>query len=135
MGFVSFPSPRMGRAGEGADDWVENTMPKKNTTITRKLRNNLTDAERNLWYSLRIEDLGYKFRRQAQIGKYIVDFVCYPRKLIIEVDGGQHIEQGAEDMVRDTWLQSQGFMVLRFWNNEVLEEKNLVVERIAECLK
>ena len=110
-------------------------MSKKSTTITRKLRNNLTDAERNLWYSLRIENLGYKFRRQAQIGKYIVDFVCYTKKLIIEVDGGQHIEQGAEDMVRDAWLQSQGFTVLRFWNNEVLQEKNLVVERIAECLK
>lgn len=109
-------------------------MPKKNTEIARKLRNNLTDAEKYLWYLLRIKNLGYKFRRQAQIGQYIVDFVCYPRKLVIEVDGGQHAAHHAEDTLRDAWLKSQGFTILRFWNNEVLGERNGVIEKITKCL-
>ncbi|TSA46337.1 endonuclease domain-containing protein [bacterium] len=102
--------------------------------IARKLRSNLTRAEKALWYILRAENLGFKFRRQAVIGKYVIDFVCYERKLIVEVDGGQHADSKS-DKIRDEWLQLQGFKVLRFWNNEVLENRDAVVEKIIEYLK
>ncbi len=105
----------------------------KQTATARKLRNNLTEAEKNLWYILRAENLKHKFRRQAQIGLYIVDFVCYEKNLIIEIDGGQHYES-SEDKIRDSWLNSQGFTVLRFWNNEVLQNRGAVVEKIIEHL-
>ncbi len=104
------------------------------TILSRKLRNNLTDAEKFLWYFLRADNLGVKFRRQAVIGKYIVDFACYEKKLVIEIDGGQHYESSG-DKVRDQWLRSQGFTVLRFWNNEVLENREGVVLKIIEHLK
>jgi len=102
--------------------------------IARKLRKNLTEAEKFLWYVLRVNNLGFKFCRQAIIGIYIVDFVCYEKKLIIELDGGQHYEN-ADDKMRDEWLKSQGFTVLRFWNNEVLENRDGVVLKIIGCLK
>ncbi len=106
----------------------------KQTAIARKLRNNLTEAEKHLWYVLRAENLGYKFRRQAQIGKYFIDFVCYEKKLVIEIDGGQHFES-SDDKIRDAWLRSQGFKVLRFWNSEVLKNRDAVVQKIIEHLK
>ena len=85
----------------------------------RRLRNEATPQERRLWGKLREVNrmLGTHFRRQAPIGRYIVDFADYGRRLVIEVDGGQH--GGARDVVRDAWLAGQGFVVLRFWNNEV----------------
>ncbi len=99
----------------------------------RYLRNNLTDAEQFIWQYLRKRQLsGYKFRRQQTIGKYIVDFVCFERKLIIEIDGGQHAEQVEYDIQRTKWLNTQGFKVLRFWNNEVFQEIDAVIERIAK---
>ncbi len=104
------------------------------TILSRKLRNSLTEAEKHLWYVLRAENLGVKFRCQAPIGNYIVDFVAYEKKFIIELDGGQHY-QSYNDKVRDKWLSSQGFTVLRFWNNEVLENRNGVVLKIIEHLK
>lgn len=82
---------------------------------------------------LRLENLGVKFRRQAAIGRYIVDFVCFEKKLIIEVDGGQHAESES-DAVRDQWLKEQGFMVLRFWDNDVLGNRDAVVQKVVECL-
>ena len=109
-------------------------MKDQKTFISRKLRNNLTESEKHLWYVLRAENLGFKFRRQEPIGNYIVDFVCYPKKLIIELDGGQHFGS-ADDQARDKWLESQGFKVLRFWNNEVLENRDGVVFKIMEYLK
>ncbi len=80
-----------------------------------------------------MENLGVKFRRQAVIGKYIVDFVCFAHKLVIEVDGSQH-RDNQKDKVRDNWLKSEGFRVLRFWDNEVLENRDGVVQRIVEAL-
>jgi len=77
---------------------------------------------------------GYKFRRQVPIGNYIVDFVCFETRLIIEVDGGQHAVQLTADEARTDWLQSQGFTVLRFWNNDVLKNTAGVVEQIREHL-
>ena len=99
-------------------------------THARDLRRNLTDAETLLWKELRRRILGAKFRRQVPIGSYIVDFACLPRKLLIEVDGGQHLESQA-DTERDRWLRSRGFRVLRFWNNEVFQNLQGVLETIA----
>ena len=109
-------------------------MKNQKTILSRKLRKNLTEAEKYLWYVLRAENLGVKFRRQAPIGNYIVDFVAYEKNLIIELDGGQHYGS-ADDKVRDKWLASQGFKVLRFWNNEVLENRDGVILKIIEYLK
>ena len=96
----------------------------------KALRSNMTDAERRLWYLLRAHRFsGYKFKRQIPIGRYIVDFVCLAERLVIEVDGGQHA--GSEsDLRRDQWLEDQGFRVLRFWNNEVLNNTDGVLEVI-----
>ena len=81
------------------------------TPIAQELRNNPTEAEKHLWHILRVGSMGVKFRRQAVIGRYVVDFVCFERKLVIEVDGGQH-NQNQKDVRRDEWLKSQGFEVL-----------------------
>ena len=100
----------------------------------RKLRGNMTDAERRLWLRLRGHQLGAHFRRQAPLERYVLDFVCFPARLVIEVDGGQHAES-ATDQVRDAWLLERGFRVLRFWNNEVLENTDGVVETIMKALE
>jgi len=101
----------------------------------RTLRKNLTDAERILWKHLRLRQFeGHKFRRQQPIGKYIVDFVCFEKKVIIEVDGGQHSEQVGYDSERDEQLGRQGFRVLRFWNNQVTQEIDAVKETIMKAL-
>ena len=101
------------------------------TRVARDLRNNLTEAEKYLWYMLRVNNLGVKFRRQAVIGQYIVDFVCFEMKLIVEVDGGQHADN-QKDQVRDQWLREQGFEILRFWNHEVLKNRDGVLQKIFE---
>ena len=102
----------------------------------RRLRTEATDAERALWARLRRRQvLGYKFRRQQVLGRYIVDFVCLEKQLVVEVDGSQHLEQQCSDEDRTQWLESQGYQVLRFWNNEVLDETGSVVEKIAEQLE
>ena len=85
----------------------------------KKLRTNMTDAERRLWYHLRAHRFeGHKFKRQVPIGRYVVGFACLHRKLVVEVDGGQHSES-ARDRQRDDWLRANGFQVLRFWNHDV----------------
>ena len=95
----------------------------------------MTDAEKTLWQHLRFRQLdGYKFRRQCPIGSYIVDFVCFERKLIIELDGRQHAEQIVYDSKRTAWFQSEGFQVLRFWNNQVLSETDSVLNAIINVL-
>ena len=87
---------------------------------SRQLRTEMTDAERVLWRQLRSEQLGgHKFRRQHPVGKYIADFACIERRLIVEVDGGQH-NGSVHDVARDAWFKGKGWQVLRFWNNEVL---------------
>jgi very-short-patch-repair endonuclease len=100
------------------------------TDLARDLRQQMTDAERLLWSRLRRRFLEVKFRRQVPLGPYIVDFACMRRKLVIEVDGGHHLENSA-DAVRDRWLAENGFRVLRFWNHEVLLNLDGVLERIA----
>ncbi len=108
-------------------------MRKALTPVARELRNDPTEAEKHLWRVLRSRGLGVKFRRQAIIGSYIVDFVCFEKKLIIEVDGGQHA-QSRRDILRDKWLSNQGFEVVRFWNQDVLENLDGVFEKIEEHL-
>jgi len=99
--------------------------------LARHLRKNMTEAERCLWRELRYRQIaGCKFRRQPPIGPYIADFVCFEKKLIIELDGGQHAEQIAEDATRTAWFIGQGFTVVRFWNHQVLEELDSVLEAI-----
>ena len=82
---------------------------------------------------LRLKNLGFKFRRQAMMGSFIVDFICFEKKLIIEVDGGQHADNEA-DAIRDQWLTERGYRVLRFWNNDVLSNRDGVLEKIVEHL-
>ena len=109
-------------------------MRKALTPAARRLRSDPTEAERHLWHVLRAKSLGVKFRRQAVIGRYIVDFVCFEKKLVVEVDGGGHCaSQG--DIIRDEWLNDQGFEVLRFWNNDVLANLEGVFQKIEERLK
>ena len=97
----------------------------------KALRSKQTDAEQRLWYHLRAHRfMGLKFKRQKPLGRYIVDFVCLERRLIIEIDGGQHAEQVAYDQHRDAWLRSQGYAVLRFWNNDVMQQLENVLEQI-----
>ena len=101
----------------------------------RTLRSHLTDAEQVLWRHLRMRQLGgCKFRRQRPIGPYIVDFVCLEKKLIVELDGGQHTEQHRYDKSRDRWLNTQGYDVLRFWNDDVLMKVDDVREAIYHAL-
>jgi len=95
----------------------------------------MTDAERALWWLLREKQVdGHRFRRQVPIDHHIVDFACLEARLVIEVDGGQHAESKA-DSERDAYLRSQGFRVLRFWNNDVLSNRSGVLVTIAEALK
>ena len=104
-------------------------------TRARNLRRNLTDAEVFLWQRIRGRRLlGYRFRRQAPIAQFVVDFVCFEAQLIIELDGGQHQAQMIHDARRTRILQEQGFMVLRFWNDEVFRETTSVLERIGQVL-
>lgn len=102
----------------------------------RNLRRNQTTAEEKLWARLRNRQLeGHKFRRQVPLGRFIVDFSCYDARLVVELDGGQHGESEAEDAARTGWLESRGFRVLRFWNNEVMENMEGVLTIIAEALE
>ena len=106
-----------------------------NRSRSRQLRRNLTEAEQALWRHLRLRQLdGRKFRRQQPIGPYIVAFICLERRLIIELDGGQHSSQTTSDAERSAWLETQGFRVLRFWNHKVLQNIEAVKERIREAL-
>ncbi len=107
----------------------------KTTTRARRLCRNATDAELALWNQLRSRAVnGCKFVRQEPIGPYTVDFVCRERRLVVEVDGGQHAEN-ARDVVRDAWFMARGYRVLRFWNNDVLGNMVGVLETIAAALE
>ena len=105
------------------------------TNHARTLRRNMTDAERLLWRHLRNRRmLGYKFRRQVIMGPYIVDFACIEARLVVEADGGQHVEQRGYDEKRSQWLKARGYRVLRFWNHEILGSLPEVLETIASTL-
>jgi very-short-patch-repair endonuclease len=102
----------------------------------RRLRHDASDAERHLWRFLRRGYLGgFRFRRQHPLAGYIVDFACPAAWLIVELDGGQHLEQAAYDAERTRKLESQGYRVLRFWNDEVLLRTEDVLAEILRQLE
>ncbi|MEJ2467164.1 MAG: endonuclease domain-containing protein, partial [Candidatus Thiodiazotropha sp.] len=102
--------------------------------FAKTLRQNMTDAERLLWKHLRAHRyLGPKFRRQQPIGPYIVDFVHFRARLVVECDGGQHNES-QHDLRRDAWLEAQGFTVLRFWNHDILNQTESMLSAIYAFL-
>ena len=109
-------------------------MKERLIKFAKAMRHQPTNAEAIIWTALRGARLqGCKFKRQQPIGVYIVDFVCFECELVVEIDGGQH--DVSEDLARTSWLQSQGFRVLRFWNNEVIERKDDVLESIIRALR
>lgn len=102
----------------------------------RRLRRTMTDAELKLWMRLRDRQLdGAKFRRQHPLGPYVLDFFCESERLVIEVDGGQHADCAAKDEKRSAWLIAKGCRVLRFWNHDVLNNIDGVLETIQRALK
>jgi very-short-patch-repair endonuclease len=108
--------------------------PKK-ILFAKELRKVATDAEFRIWYFLRDRRLGgFKFRRQFVVGPYIVDFCCFDKKLIVELDGSQHMDSET-DKGRTTYLAEKGFKVMRFWNHDVLKETATVCERILHRLR
>ena len=95
----------------------------------------MTDAEKKMWQSIRKRQiLGCKFRRQAPVGPHIADFVCFEKKIIVEIDGGQHKAREEYDRKRTEWFRSRGFRVMRFWNNDVLANIEGVIERVCQHL-
>jgi very-short-patch-repair endonuclease len=91
------------------------------TKAARELRSRMTDAERKLWFALKDRRFAaFKFRRQVPVGRYIADFLCFESRLVVEVDGGQHAES-VRDVERDDWFARNEFRVMRFWNNDVLQ--------------
>jgi very-short-patch-repair endonuclease len=114
-------------------------MMKQSTPIlrdrARQLRRNQTDVEGKLWSRLRSRQLrSFKFRRQHPIGPFITDFCCFKRRLVVELDGGQHANRTADDQKRTAFLVARGYRVLRFWDNEVMENIDGVLQRIVEVL-
>ncbi|MBC8334201.1 MAG: endonuclease domain-containing protein [Anaerolineales bacterium] len=103
----------------------------------RELRKNMTSAEKKLWNILRAKQLdGLYFRRQHAIGTYIVDFFCAKEKLIVEVDGGSHLEQVEYDQERTRWLEDEkGYRLIRFTNDDIYKNINEIAERIREAVK
>ena len=125
------PSPLMGEGGRSPDEGGV-----KSTKRARALRRNRTEAEARLWSLLRSRRLvGYKFRRQVPIGRAIVDFVCFDARLVIELDGSQHLAS-MRDRMRDAELSARGFEVLRVWNSELSDNRDGVLEGVlAACVR
>ena len=112
---------------------MRQTIPPRSRSLAKTLRANGTDAERRLWQVLRAHRLGgLKFRRQVPINGYIVDFVCFELKLIVEADGGQHADS-VSDMARDAHFAAAGFRTLRFWNNDILANLDGVATEILRA--
>ena len=118
------PSPALAEEGRGGDVCV---------AFARRLRQLSTDAEKRLWSTLRNHELGWHFRRQHPVRPYILDFACVDLRVGIEADGGQHAETDA-DRIRDAHLAEHGWLMLRFWNNDVLQNTDGILEVIMdEC--
>jgi crossover junction endodeoxyribonuclease RuvC len=105
------------------------------TDLARKLRHEGTEAEKRIWHLLRSRQIGTKFRRQQPIEGYIVDFVSFEHRLIIEIDGGQHAGPSDYEERRTRCLEANGFRILRFWNTEVMENEEGIYERIMSELR
>ena len=103
--------------------------------VARCLRRSMTDAERRLWFHLRNRSFSdWKFRRQHPVGPYIADFACLCAGVVVEVDGGQHLES-AQDDVRTRYLHGRGLLVLRFWNDDVLKDIDGVCSHIVRVVE
>jgi very-short-patch-repair endonuclease len=112
---------------------MSTTVRRRTSPRAKELRRNQTDAEQILWQKLRSRQLGgFKFRRQVPVGPYFADFLCLEARVIVEVDGGQHSE--AKDAARTEALEKAGYRVIRFWNNEVIENIDGVLVRLLEVL-
>ena len=112
--------------------------PRSNPSTKRKaiqLRKNPTPAERKLWAVIRNDKLGVTFRRQHAVGNYIPDFVCIKKKLILELDGSQHLEQEEYDEERTKYLNSLGYKVIRFWNNDVMKNMDGVILALLHAME
>ncbi len=110
-------------------------MPDRLQNLAKSLRAEMTQAEQKLWRHLRAHRLQqHKFKRQQPIGPYIADFACFGAKLIVEVDGSQHLES-SRDAKRDEWFKANGYRVLRFWNDQVLQETESVLEVILRAVE
>jgi len=107
----------------------------KTRTYAIELRKELAPAERKLWAVIRNDQLGVNFRRQHAIGNFIPDFVCIEKKLIIELDGSHHLEQEEYDKERTQYLESQGYKVIRFWNNDVMNSIEGVILVVMNALE
>ena len=132
------PSPLAGEGGaRSRSEWEGEGRPIEFVDLHARaawMRKHPTEAERRLWSLLRNRRLAaFRFRRQEVIAPYIVDFVCYAERLIIEADGSQHAGSEADDR-RDAYLRRQGFRVLRFWNNHILGESEVVAQTVATAL-
>lgn len=102
----------------------------------RRMRKVPTPAEAKLWYQLRNRNMrGLKFRRQVPVGRYVVDFLCESAKLIVEVDGAQHAERLSEDAIRTTALEAMGYLVVRVWNGDVMNNVTGVLDGIWHTLE
>lgn len=125
------PSPAR---GEGTGP-VARAVNKSTATLrARELRSNMTDAERKLWFALRDRRFAnFKFRRQVPLGPFIADYVCFDARVVVEVDGGQHAKSRRDER-RDQWLAANGFVVRRFWNNDVLKNLEGVLISLLETL-
>jgi very-short-patch-repair endonuclease len=137
---TGFPSPLVGEGGaerssatgEGFAPQTPNHRPvaKRIRGFAKKMRHEPTDAEAAMWRLLRDRRLSqYKFRRQVPFQKFILDFVCFEKRVVIEIDGGQHAES-ARDTIRDSILMAEGFQIERYWNNDVLQQPSAVLEDI-----
>jgi very-short-patch-repair endonuclease len=108
----------------------------QDTKIARKLRKQQTPQEVRVWSRLRDRQfLGYKFRRQVPLGRYVVDFYCPEKKLVLEIDGGHHMQQQTQDQQREDLLKSQGYQILRFWNSDIEQNLEGVFEKIMQVLQ
>ncbi len=137
-GVKTHPSTSLREATFPAEEGEESKSRRAKRTVfaqklARRLRKQPTDAERRLWYFLHKKQLdGLRFKRQEAIGNYVADFVCPALKLVIEVDGGQHGIAVERDAARTAWLEAQGYSVIRFWNNEVMDNIEGVLTEIRE---
>jgi very-short-patch-repair endonuclease len=126
------------RSSDQARTWAlrDRSVVSINKMRARAMRLSPTDAERKLWWHLRhrLSLSGTHFRRQVRLGRYIVDFASHGLRLVIEPDGGQHAVQGRRDATRSQFLESEGYRVLRFWNNEVLTNIDGVLEVIQSAI-
>lgn len=125
---VKYSSPL---TGEGSGGGGSNSN--KLINLAKTLRKRPTEAEKLLWKHLKLKQMkGLKFRRQQPIDNYIVDFVCLEKRIVIELDGGHHAEQTEMDTKRDLYLKKQGFVILRFWNNDVYQNIEGVLDIIIQ---